>query len=229
MVMGRGDAAGAERRRESRLACPACGSRGGGQTLVGRRPAALAVERDLVGSCRARARARRRTRARSGGCRPGTCARAVAEHLDLAGRVGLHPHGGLVLADVAQEGTQERLGHRGSLTGRRRLYTRTECSDRTTESFRAAVPASAPSPSPRSPRATTSPSFASCCSPRAWRRWGSSSSTATAPHPNTYLGPGKLDELKAAAQGGGRQPRRLRRRALAAPGAKPRGRARGCP
>ena len=42
------------------------------------------------------------------------------------------------------------------------------------------------------------------------------------PHPNLYLGPGKVDELKARAQGGGRQRRRRRRRAHPAPGAQPR-------
>ena len=38
-------------------------------------------------------------------------ARRVIEDLDLAGAVGLHPHGRLVVRDVAQEGSQDELGH----------------------------------------------------------------------------------------------------------------------
>ena len=49
-------------------------------------------------------------------------------------------------------------------------------------------------------RATTSPSSASCCAPPAWRSSASWSSAASSPHPNTYLGPGKVAEAKAAAQ-----------------------------
>ena len=42
------------------------------------------------------------------------------------------------------------------------------------------------------------------------------------PHPDTYLGAGKLAEAQGAARGGRRQPDRLRRRAERAPGAQPR-------
>ena len=41
------------------------------------------------------------------------------------------------------------------------------------------------------------------------------------PHPNLYLGPGKVEELKALVKAGRREPGRLRRRAHAAPGAQP--------
>ena len=46
------------------------------------------------------------------------------------------------------------------------------------------------------------------------------------PHPNTYLGPGKLEEVSSRAQAGRRQRGRLRRRAVPAPGAQPRAGAR---
>ena len=46
------------------------------------------------------------------------------------------------------------------------------------------------------------------------------------PHPNTYLGPGKLLEVKAGGEGRRRERHRLRRRAQPAPGAQPRVRAR---
>ena len=59
---------------------------------------------------------------------------------------------------------------------------------------------SAGSCSPRRPRASI-PSSPSCASSRARQgssRWPSSSSTASAPDPRTYVGKGKLEELKEA-------------------------------
>ena len=48
---------------------------------------------------------------------------------------------------------------------------------------------------------SSSPSFASCCGPPASPASGSSCSGATIRIPNTYLGPGKIEELKAELAG----------------------------
>ena len=49
------------------------------------------------------------------------------------------------------------------------------------------------------------------------------------PHPNTYLGPGKVEEVKAAAKAADANVVAVRRRALAASGAQPRGASSGIP
>ena len=100
------------------------------------------------------------------------------------------------------------------------------CSVPLPQSSPKAAPSSAPTRSRRCRRATTSPSSASCCAPPGVAVVGEMVQHRERPHPNRYLGRGKLDELKAAIKAGRRQPRRLRRRAHAAPGAQPRGGAR---
>ena len=66
----------------------------------------------------------------------------------------------------------------------------------TTPAPRPAAPSSARSASPPCPRATISPSCTSCCAPPASRSWARRSSTARTRIPNTYLGAGKLEEVK---------------------------------
>ena len=75
-------------------------------------------------------------------------------------------------------------------------------------------------------RAGSEPSCASCCARPAWRWPGRWCSAATGRIPTATSGEGKLDEVKARRRGVGRQPRGLRRRAAAAPGAQPRAGAR---
>ena len=75
-------------------------------------PAALAVQRDLVrgGDAGPQARDVDQRVVVAGDVER---ALAAAHDLDLARRIGLHPHGRLVRADVAQDGAEDELRHRG--------------------------------------------------------------------------------------------------------------------
>ena len=90
----------------------------------------------------------------------------------------------------------------------------------------ASARASARSASRRCPRARTSPSWASCCAPPASRSSGEMVQRREQPHPNTYLGPGKVAEAKAAAAACDANVIACDDELTRAPGAQPRGGAR---
>ncbi len=85
-----------------------------GVRVVGRGPDVLAVERDPVGQRAARLEAlqddERVVVARDAERRGGG-----VEHLHVAGRVRLHPDGGVRVGDVPQQGSEEQSGHASSL------------------------------------------------------------------------------------------------------------------